>query len=342
MKNSGWIISPSPFIQTRPTAIEMTRLRILCLLPVCAMLLLDRDYHALTNILLCIAGNAIADLCAGIFDNKVSRKHTHFILSGLITALMLPSTYPPFMAFGVSFVGFFFAEAIFGGMGAYWINPAAVSVAIAYIGNPSLFPGFLVSPESIRTVGDAFGALRLDSFTLVANDQTIAGSLNSGVLSFFDIRIPEGYITLFWRSPSGIPAVRYNFFILASSILLFASRTIDWIVPAVAIFTYSSLLLVFSLVPLGFDYFTGDILFGLLTSGVFFSVFFVLPDTSTMPRTVPGKTITGLLSGFAYFILCGPGGASTGSIFAIIIVNTFTPMIERIEKYFYIKSRNRS
>ncbi len=339
MKIKGWKVSPSPFIQTRPTIATMAQLQTVCLLPVLVLLLIDRDISAVVNILLTIAGCLATEVCMRLVDKKVSRGHINFVLTGLLTGLLLPSSYPPVMAFGASFAGSFFSRGIFGGTGANWMHPSAVSVGIAYIGYPAVFPGFLVSPDSIRTVGDAFGALRLDSFLLAQNDQSVAAALNSSFLSFFDIRIPEGYVTLFWRSPSVIPAVRYNFLILVSSIILIGAKALDWIVPLVSLTVYSLLLFVISLFPLNDTLFSGDILFGLLTSGILFTVFYILSDPSTLPRTGTGKICTGIIAGILFFIMCGPGGSSSGALFSVLLANSVVPVIEKIEKKIYLASR---
>jgi electron transport complex protein RnfD len=295
------------------------------------MLALEGDVAALVNIAAALLGSVIAELCMAIPDKKNSFGDGVVILAGLLTGLLLPTTLSPFIALGVSFSGFLIARVLFGGTGSYWLHPVATSVCIAFISQSAAFPQVLVSADGMRIAGDAFSALKMDHFTQIASDQTIATNLNSTILGFFGIKLPEGYITLFGNSPSVIPAFRYNIITLASSIILLAMNIIEWVVPCAFLLTYALCVRFFSLLPFGYGFSGGNILFALLTSGVLFIAFYLLTDFSTMPRTRTGKTISGIFAGFFAFLLCGPGGSSAGGVFTVFLVNIINPAIEYCE-----------
>lgn len=335
MKNSSWIVTPSPFILTRMTVSKMTIILICTLLPQIIMLAITGDTKALLNIAMTILGSVLAQGTVSIPMHKPFLSDEIIFIAGILTGLLLPVEIHLFVAFCSSFAGMFIARVLFGGTGFNWINSTAIAVAIAWISHPESFPSFLVSSDGIRTVGSFFAALKLDHFNMITSDQSITTALNSFFLSKFGIKVPEGYITLLWISPSPIPAFRYNFLILLSSIVLLSLKIIDWIIPAVFISTYSILIRFFSFVPYDAGFFQGDILFALLTSGILFVAFYMAGDYATSPRTRRGKCVSGFCSGIVCFFMCGPGGAPVGAIFTILIINVINPFIEYIEKIYY-------
>ncbi len=331
MKKAGWIVSPAPFLITRPTVSRMSVVTALTLVPQLALLAAEGELRILAGIALAVAGGVLAELCTAIPGRKNTFGDGTVLLAGLLAGFLLPSTLNPFIVFGVSFSGILAARVLFGGAGSYWMNPVAVAVCIAYISQPLSFPPSLVNAEGIRTVGDAFGALRLDHFNQLAYDQSLTGTMNSGLLGRLGIKLPEGYLTLFWNSPSVIPAFRYNVITLASSIVLIAMNIIDWIVPLFFLATYGACVRFFSLLPFSPGYAGGDILFALLTGGTLFIAFYVIAEYTTTPRTRAGKAMTGILSGLTAFLLCGPGGSPVGGAFTVILVNSLNPLIEHVE-----------
>lgn len=331
MKKNGWIVSPSPFILTRPSVRKMTLVIACTLIPQLCLLAYASDYGALLTVAATVVGAAIAELAYSIpTEKRVSFDHDA-LLAGLLAGLLLPSTLNPLIATVVSFVGVLVARKLFGGTGSFWMNPVALTVAIAYVGNAALFPAQSVTPEGIRTVGDAFGAMKLENFAQIASDQSLTGTANSGLLRLFGIKLPEGYVTLFWDAPSAIPAFRYNAITLAASIVLIAMNVIDWIVPLAYLATYGLSVYFLSLAPIIGSARSGDALFAFLTGGTLFVAFYLLPEYSTNPRTRVGKAILGTIAGLVAFLVAGPGGSPVGGAFTVIVANATSPVIEYLE-----------
>ncbi len=333
MTGRTWVVSPSPFVLTRPTVPVMSVLLSATIFPILVMLVLEGDYPSLSAVALSLLGSFLADICMTVpFGRPFQRDGTVFV-TGLLTGLLLPSTLGYVTVFTVALTGTLFARAVFGGTGSYWISPVATSVAIAFMSQPSLFPPQLVTPEGISMVGDAFGSLKLDGFARIASDTPVTEFLNGRVFSAIGVRIPEGYVTLLWRSPSAIPAFRYNSLILVSSVFLIALNVIDWIIPLVFVATYSFLVRMIPLFPFAPSMRQGDILFALLTSGILFTAFYILPEFSTSPRSRAGKIITGIVGGVTAFFICGPGGSPGGAAFSVLATNAFAPLVEYLESH---------
>lgn len=331
MNKSGWIVSPAPFILTRPTVSKMSFIVCLTLLPQILLLLWEGNMQSLFGILLSVVGSLAAELCLFKPLRQISFGDGSSILSGILVGMLLPSQLQPVLFFIVSFTGIFLARVLFGGTGSYWMNPVAVAICIAYISHSTSFPPFLLNSEGVGTVGDAFGSLRLDHFSQIPVDQSITGLLNTYILGFLGIKLPEGYITLLWNSPSNIPAFRFNFFTLISSIFLISLSVIDWIIPFFFLLSYGACVWFFSLLPYTPGFSGGDIIFAMMTSGILFIAFYILPEYTTSPRTQSGKSFSGVIAGLLAFFLCGPGGSPVGGVFTVLLINTINPLIEYLE-----------
>lgn len=331
MKNAQWKVTPSPFIVTRPTVTSMSLVTILSLTPHMCAMFIQQDYVSLFSIILAIAGSIAAEVSVAWNKKSDILLDGTAILTGMLIGFLLPSTLGPLFVFFISFSGCLLSRAIFGGTGSYWMNPVAVAVCLAFLSQGELFPPFLITPETVAAAGDAFGALKIDQFSRISSDSAVTEFLNTSILGKAGISLPEGYITLFWQSPSPIPAFRYNILTLVASIVLLSLKIIDWIVPAVFLFTYG--LLVYLFTPsTGGGYGSGDILFALLTGGVLFVAFYILSEFSTAPRTRVGKLVSGFAAGIICFMLCGPGGSPAGAAFTVISVNPLSTVIEYVEK----------
>lgn len=331
MSRNAWTVSPSPFLRTRPTLLGMSVTILLTLVPQLILLAFTRDYRALLNVALSVTGCVLAELCRGS-RGRVSMKDGTIFVSGILTGLLLPEGFMPVLIPMVAFTGTLFARAVFGGTGSYWINPVAVSVAIAWISKPDAFPMPMVTIDGMRSMGEAFGAVKLDNFKPLMLDSPVTASFNRLLSAISSVRIPEGYATLFIDSPSVIPAFRFNLVVLIASIILIASDAIDWILPASFLATYAIALRFLSFgLPISGAAAQGDILFGFLTGGLLFTAFYLLPEYATAPRTVAGKVVAGIFGGFISLLLCGPGGTPVGSVFTVMSVNAISPLIEYAE-----------
>lgn len=342
MNATSWTVSPAPFLRTRPTVTRMSVTVLLTLAPQVILLALGGYVTAVLNVLAALAGSVLAETVRGSRGRAALADGT-VLVSGILIGLLLPENYNPALTVLIAFGATLFARTVFGGTGAYWINPVAVAVSVAWISRPDAFPAPLVTPESIQNLGDAFGAYKLDTFKPLGSDSSITASLNGFFSWFSSIRLPEGYVTLFLDSPSPVPAFRFNLLILASSVILIALDATDWIVPASFLASYALALRLFTL---AFPWLggspQGDILFGLLTGGMLFVAFYLLPDYSTSPRTAWGKALMGTASGLTAFGLCGPGGSQVGAVFTVLAANTYSAVIEYLENRISLAAGGRS
>jgi Na+-translocating ferredoxin:NAD+ oxidoreductase RnfD subunit len=71
-------------------------------------------------------------------------------------------------------------------------------------------------------------------------------------------------------------------------------------------------------------------LFQLLSGGLLFGAFFMATDPVTCPFTKGGKWIAGVMMGFLTVIIRGMSGYVEGVMFSILLMNTFSPLIDTL------------
>jgi Na+-translocating ferredoxin:NAD+ oxidoreductase RnfD subunit len=72
-----------------------------------------------------------------------------------------------------------------------------------------------------------------------------------------------------------------------------------------------------------------DVASHLLSGGVMLGAFFIATDYVTSPSTSPGKLIFGFGCGFISYVIRTWGGYPEGVAFAVLLMNTLTPVIDR-------------
>lgn len=262
----------------------------------------------------------------------------HAFVAGLLMGFFFPCTGSCTWCFFTAFISYFFSWGVFSGKGNSWINPIALASCIAAICKPECFVQ-PVSLEAITSSGSIFTAMESSGLLQSPIDQYVTSVLNSSILHNAGVTVPEGYISLLLYYPSAVPALRYNFLILISSIVLLSTRVLHKTLPFTFLVVYSLCVYFFPSARQAQSYGKGDVLSALLTSGVLFSAFFVLGDNGSTPRSWQGRCLVGILTGLFAFSIAGYGVRVCGIPFAILFVNCLSPLVEWLESYWYRKRR---
>lgn len=329
----------SPFLYVNHS-ITTRRLLVIILLGFqITLLVINKDTHALLNIGAAVLGTVLTDIIVRFISNQVRLLDYGSLMVGMLIGFLMPTTIGFMFVFFVAAFSYFVTVSIFGGLGSHWINPVAFAVCFAYVSRMYIFPPVMITLETLHSAGNPFTVLQMNNFLQVEIDRPLTSTFNAFFLHKIGVSLPEGYISLFLRFPSVIPAFRYNLLTLIASIILFATQSIDRIIPTVFLLSYSVLLWFFSPLIAGLEYKSADILVALLTSGILFIAFFVLPDSGSIPRTMYGKIAAGFIGGFAAFLFCGQGTSSIGGLFTVLTVNITAPAIEYAENIIQKKQR---
>ncbi len=263
------------------------------------------------------------------------------VLTGLIVALNLPPSVPLYIPIISSCFAIGLVKQAFGGLGSNWANPAIAARIFALIAwtrymtrwvAPFTYGGI---SSFINSVGSADVVTTATPLNVVKSaflqdgvNELMKGPmdiLQSGVSGF---QTGSTYFDLFFGFKGGCIGEISIFLLLVGASYLIYKKIITLDVPVTFISTVLLLTWIFDGVRYGQGYFTGDVLFQLLTGGLVFGAFFCATDMVTTPITTKGRIIFGIGCGFLTFLIRSYGGLPEGVSLAILFMNVFTPAID--------------
>ena len=229
------------------------------------------------------------------------------IVTALIYALILPNDIPlVYVVLGAAF-GIGVGKLVFGGLGANIFNPAGVGRAFIVLS----FGSHLA--YSIPTVTDA-----------VASATPLA-MLKENVLSL-DVLNTFSLYDMFIGTIPGSIGETSALAILIGAAYLIIQKVADWrkMFAMVGIVAYLSVVVaVFKGINV-VDY----TLMNILSGGLLFGAVFMVTDPVSAPITGPSRIIYAMLIGIITFFIRVFGGYPEGVVFAILIMNMFTPALD--------------
>lgn len=293
------IFSTSPHSHTgRTTPLAMYHV-LIALLPAVACSLWFFRLPALGVLAVSVATCMLVELAVDRFMLRRPSTLTDgsALLTGVLLALNLPSSLPLWMvAFG-AVIAIGVAKMAFGGLGCNIFNPALVGRVFLLISFPVAMTTFpLPGADGIT------GPTLLTSMKLGAADPSAVGLMP---LLTGDIGGSMGEVSALAL-------------LLGFAYLLF-TRVIRWYIPVAIV---AGLVLV----DLAAGY---PVLTDILSGGLLLGAIFMATDYVTSPMTTRGMLVYGLLIGILTAVIRRWGAYPEGVSFAILIMNGFTPLIDR-------------
>jgi electron transport complex protein RnfD len=243
-------------------------------------------------------------------------------LTGVILGLTLPPGFPLWMAFlgGVAAIGL--GKLVWGGLGHNLFNPALVGRAFLQAAFPIAITTWS-PPGGLWTIRASNFAWPLMHGTPDA--VTTATPLN--LMKFAHEATPAA--ELLRGSVAGSLGETSAAVILLAGLWLAARRTFDWRIPAGILITVS----LFSgiLYLLGPDRYPTP-LFMLFSGGLLFGAVFMATDPVTSPISPKGAWAFGFGIGVLVVLIRVWGGLPEGVMYAILLMNAATPLIERVSQ----------
>lgn len=235
-----------------------------------------------------------------------------------VTCLLFTLTLPPSVPFWIAAVGIafgvVFGKCVFGGFGRNIFNPALVGRCLIYVS----FPAYMTITWAQPYSGFPGGFINWSSGVDAMTSATPMISLNK-----------EGIITdhlhLFLGNISGSLGETSALIILVAAVYLIVTKTASWkiIVSCMASFViFSSILYLTGVIA-------ADPLFSILSGGFLFAAVFMATDPVSAPKQETSKYIYGALIGVVAMVIRAFSIFTEGVMFAILIVNTFVPLIDR-------------
>lgn len=232
------------------------------------------------------------------------------IITGILLAFNLPSNLPIYMIVIGSLVAIGIGKMAFGGLGNNPFNPALVGRVFLLISFPAKMTSWPV-PHQLTAYSDAVtGATPLN----------LIGQIMGGNTA---VELPE-LGTMFMGGIGGcIGEVSVIALLLGLAILLWR-KVITWHIPITIIATVALLSAIMWLVnPVLYV----NPLYHLCSGGLMLGAIFMATDYVTSPMTVKGMVWYGVGIGFLTVIIRYFGSYPEGMSFAILIMNSITPLI---------------
>ena len=255
-----------------------------------------------------------------IFKKPVTIGDGSAFLTGLLVAFVLPSNCPVYVPAVASFVGIGLAKMVFGGLGQNIWNPALIGRAFVQFAYPQYvsLSRWPFGRGAVAAVEAVTGASPLS--------EEVLQSRFSGVshYSYLDL--------LFGRIPGCLGEVSKVLLILGGLYLIYR-RYVNWRVPVFYIATLAIFVYVFpgkKMPSQGF--FEGDFAYHILSGGLILGAFYMATDMVTTPITNGGLVAFAIGCGLLTGIIRQYGGYPEGVCYSILLMNTATPMIDRVFK----------
>ena len=257
-----------------------------------------------------------------IFGRKYNRKISEAIfVSCILYTMTLPSTTPFWIAVVGIIFGIIFGKEVFGGFGKNVFNPALVARAFVYV----CFPTPLTIEWSKVAIGFPGG------FSTYITEGIEAVSQATPMLLFRDTGKITSVTDLLIGNVSGSIGETSSILIILAGIYLIYKKVASWQIMAGVLIGFTGLSSILHL--LGNSQIPTPV-FGILAGGLLFGTVFMATDPISAPKTKAGKWIYGVLIGIVTVIIRGYALFAGGMMFAILIANTFAPIIDEGVNYF--------
>ena len=311
MADDKLIITTPPHVQSDESVRRIMFAVIYSLVPASLAAIYFFGLQAIILLLVCVG----VSLATEYVFQRVRRKPITIwdgstIITGLLLGLTLPPALPVAMAAIGSVVAVALGKQIFGGIGQNIFNPALVGraflqasfpVAMATWTAPMVWPGKTVDALAAATPLALFkfeGQATVFSNLFFGN---ISGSL--GETSALALLLGAGY--LYYK---GYIEWRISTSIIGSVVAMSGAL---WLLD-----------------PARYP----DPLFMVLSGGLILGAFFMATDYVTSPITPSGKLVFGIGIGVTIVIIRVAGGIPEGVMYAILLFNGLTPLINRYTK----------
>ncbi len=255
------------------------------------------------------------------------------VITGMLLALTLPPGFPLWMAVVGSIVCITLGKALFGGIGFNVFNPALVGRAFLQAAFPVAITTWTPAEATERFTQFIPSSLALPFMTPPPVADWVARMSVDGftgatplALQKFD-QTTTDVTTLFMGMTSGSAGETSAVLILACGVYLVFRNVVDWRVPASMLLT--------AFITGGLFYLVNsevypDPFFTLFAGGLMLGAVFMATDMVASPVTPLGIWIYAGLMGFLTVIIRLKGGLPEGVMYAILLGNAASPIIDNL------------
>ncbi len=322
-KDPRLLVQPAPLLKQRMTAAQTMRDVIYALLPAT---LAGLWFFGLSALLVLGASIAGAVFTEWIFTPAHAR-HERLadgtgLLTGLLLGLTLPTTIPLWMAFLGGVVSIGLGKLIWGGLGNNLFNPALVGRAFL----AATFPNAMTTWAPLSQPGDFFHihASNLALPFMHVEYDGISAATPLGLMKFENEATP--WTNLIMGNVSGCIGETSGLLLILGGVYLLLRRDLDWRIPSsilLSVAVFSGIF--YTWAPGSFP----DPLFSVFAGGLLIGAIYMATDPVTSPLTPRGAWVFGIGIGLLVVLIRLYGGFPEGVMYAILLMNAATPLIDR-------------
>ncbi|MDO5036083.1 MAG: RnfABCDGE type electron transport complex subunit D [Porphyromonas sp.] len=323
------LVSPSPHIHSGDSIERNMYDVVIALLPALIVSIIffgtDALLVTLTSIVACLLFEwVIARFLLG--RKELSILDGSAIVTGLLLALNLPSNLPLWIVVIGALVAIGMGKMAYGGLGNNIFNPAILGRVFLLVSFPLQMTSFPEVGKRLISSGVDVnsGATAFDAHSY-ATPLAIIKGVAKGADGFSLEQLPSA-MDLFIGQNGGSFGEVSAIALLIGFIYLLVRRVVTWHIPiAVLLVTYIFAGIMYLVDPLHY----ADPLFHILGGGMILGACFMATDYTTSPMSKSGMLLYGAFIGLITMLIRLFGSYPEGMSFAILIMNAFTPMINR-------------
>lgn len=315
-------ISTTPHIFSPVTTQSLMRDVLIALTPAIIVALLMFGIGALKVLLTSVAACVMFEYLITRYLLKTANTIRDYsaMITGVLLAFNLPSSMPAWMILVGAFVAIGITKMAFGGLGKNIFNPALAGRVFLFISFPVQMttwpkPDFLnfmnidaeTAPTTlnilkhINDTGSA--AFRNAASSLPDYGQMLVGNMGGCLGEVSALALFLGLLYLLWR------------------------RVITWHIP---FYYVSTFFLLTAVTWLNTDDIRFEPVTHLLSGGLLLGAFFMATDYVTTPMTRKGQVIFAVGCGILTYVIRFYSAYPEGVSFAILIMNAFVPLIDKL------------
>lgn len=290
---------------------------VIALVPALAVSVWVFGLDALWVMVLCLASCLFTEWAIErfLFHRQSTLGNGSAVITALLLACNLPSILPWWMVIIGGVVAIGIGKMSFGGLGCNIWNPALVGRVFLLISFPAAMTtwptGVSSGIDAVTGASSGVDGMTGATFLSVLNDPSASARLNGADL-----------LDMVLGNMNGSMGEVGTLAILAGLVWLLATRVITWHIPVSVIGGAA-----FLSWALG-----GHPLLDICSGGLMLGAVFMATDYVTSPFTHKGQIIFGLMIGFITIIIRRFGSYPEGMSFAILLMNSFVPLINHYFK----------
>lgn len=300
-------VAPSPHVfDFGMTTRTMMRDVLISLTPVTMAGLVFFRWGALKQLMISMIACVLAEALFARMRKQAHRLNDlSALVTGLILGLSMPATAPWYVGCIAAGVAIGIGKMVFGGLGMNIFNPAMVGrafVMIAFAGNLAA-SGYVAGNGGVDILSQA-----------------------TPLTAYKQAGVVYPLSAMFWGNTNGSIGETSALACLLGGVWLCFRRVASWQIPAGILISTVAVAGGINLVNLGSPW---TVVHHLLGGALLFGAFFIATDPVSSPLSAGGKWIYGAGIGCLVMLLRYLSGYPEGIMFAVLLMNAVTPLINR-------------